>query len=71
MNQRSNQTDRDKLTRRVTAFPDWQALEAAMHQTGYVPTLRRDQKQPAALGAIIEGLGRRVFWIGRGASHAA
>ncbi len=64
MSERSNRTDRDKLTRKVTAFPDWHALEAAISQTGYVPTLRRDQTHSAALGAIIEGLGRRVFWIG-------
>jgi hypothetical protein len=71
MSQDNKKSERDKLTRRVTAFPNWHALEAAMAETGYFPTLRHDRIHDRSLGAIIEGLGRRVFWIGKGASYAS
>jgi len=64
-------TDRDQATRNATAFRSWDALMTSVHRSGYVPTLRRYDLAQRQLGVLLEAEGVRVFWIGRGASHAA
>ena len=64
-------TDRDRATRNATAFRSWDALMTSVHQNGYVPTLRRNDLAQRRLGLLLEAEGVQVFWIGRGASHAA
>ncbi len=64
-------TDRDQATRNATAFRSWDALMTSVRRDGYFPTLRRDHPAQVTLGVLLEIEGIRVFWIGKGASHAA
>ena len=64
-------TERDKATRNATAFRSWDALMNAHRVDGYFPTLNRENAQQVALGALIEAAGVPVYWIGKGARHAA
>jgi hypothetical protein len=64
-------TDRDQATRNATAFRSWDALMTSVHRDGYYPTLRRNDLAQRRLGLLLEAERVRVFWIGKGASHAA
>jgi hypothetical protein len=71
MTEPNNKSDRDKLARRLAAFPNWHAIETAMAELGYLPALRRVRVCDHSLGATIEGLGRRVYWVAKGAGHVS